>query len=175
MSDENDRYFRRKLSEDKEHKTPKLRKKAAEDKDGFYKRMNTLGYANGDLEKVPHHWNSDDNEVHMGVSEACKICNSIKSKSNEDNKKVGMETISPIKVKVKIQKKDAVLTLHVPLDVGEVLDADSKSLRIQFQKPKAESKAVSTTAEKVETDVKAQSSDTEAKSKGLPDSGNSQS
>jgi hypothetical protein len=90
MAEEKDDRFTRPNGEGKTYSTPRLPKKKGETKDNFYKRMNELGYGKGDLEKVPHHWNSDDNEMHPGESsESCKWCKPTKRQQSKSNKKEG--------------------------------------------------------------------------------------
>ena len=96
MTEEKDDRFTRPNGEGKTYSTPRLPKKKGETKDNFYKRMNELGYGNSDLEKVPHHWNSDDNEMHPGESsESCKWCKPTKRQQNKSNKKDGVKPDTP--------------------------------------------------------------------------------
>jgi hypothetical protein len=90
MTNEKPRRFTRKTGNG-EHSTPRLPRKKGETKEEFYKRMNDLGYENGNLEKVPHHWTSDDSEMHPGKdSESCPWCKPTKRQLKAaENKKSG--------------------------------------------------------------------------------------
>lgn len=87
LTDENTSYFTRELGDGRKHRTPRLPKKKGETTEEFFKRMNELGYGNGDLEKVPHHWNGDESEMHPGTdSESCRFCKPTKRQTAKLNK-----------------------------------------------------------------------------------------
>jgi hypothetical protein len=69
-----------------------LSKKKDESDEMFFKRMNEQGYGDGDLEKVPHHWNSDASRLHPGASpDDCPYCKD-KAKPSDDSESKSQAT-----------------------------------------------------------------------------------
>jgi len=76
------------------YQTPSLKRKNGELPVDFMKRLNSLGYANGNLEKVTAHWNGDHSEYHFGSAKSCRLCRRASSQKSGGTRK----SQSPVKL-----------------------------------------------------------------------------